>query len=290
MATSMGGRAARVQQEGKRIAHKATTSPLMENLLRLGYVVRGVIYGAVGLLALQAALGGKGAITDLQGAIAKLGQSTLGGIVLYAILVGLVGYGLWGFIRAITDPLHKGTDAKGIAERIGYALSGVSYLLLAFTTYGLITGSGSAARSGGQTAQTQQTAGRLLSQPWGTWVLGIVAVIIIGVGLLQILRGLRQDFDQQFNPYALSSEQRKGLNRLGQFGTAARGFVFTLIGLFLFQAAYRNDPSLAKGIDGVLTALLQQPYGLWLLGIVALGLIAFGVYSAMSGVLLRIRR
>ena len=193
-------------------------------------------------------------------------------------------------IRAVFDPLHKGTDAKGIAERVGYAVSGLSYMLLAFATYGLITGGASAARNGAQAAQTQQTTASILSKSWGPWVVGIAAVILIGVGLSQIFQGLRPDFERQFQPYALSSSQRKWIDRLGRFGTASRGVVFTLVGMFLFLAAYHHDPSQAKGIDGVLAALLHQPYGAWLLGVVALGLVAFGIYSAMSGIWLRFKR
>ena len=103
-------------------------------------------------------------------------RSTIGKIMLYVILAGLVGYGLWGFIRAIVDPLHKGTDAKGIAERIGYAISGISYWLLALPTYNLITAKPGAAQSGAQTAQTQKTTADILSNSWGPWVIGIVAV------------------------------------------------------------------------------------------------------------------
>lgn len=288
--SSSRGAAARLEQKGKQVAREATTSPLMENLLRLGYLVRGLVYGVIGLLALQVVIGGGGALTDPQGAIAVLGGTALGDILLYAILVGLAGYGLWGLIRAVADPLHKGTDAKGIAERVGYAVSGISYLLLALATYGLVTGRTSAAHNGAQTAQTQQTVGTILTQPWGTWVVALVALIVIGVGLLQIYQGVRVAFTQQFSPYALNSNQRKWIIRLGRFGIAARGIVFTLIGIFLFLAAYNHDPSRAQGIDGVLASLLQQPYGLWLLGIVALGLIAFGIYSAMSGILLRLKR
>jgi len=63
-----------------------------------------------------------------------------------------------------------------------------------------------------------------------------------------------------------------------------------LIGFFLFLAAYQNDPVRAQGIGGVLTSLLHQPYGPWLLALVALGLIAFGIYSALSGLWLRLKR
>ena len=107
---------------------------------------------------------------------------------------------------------------------------------------------------------------------------------------MYVAQGLRGDFDRVLEPYALNSNQRTWLERLGRFGIAARGVVYALVGVFLFLAAYRHDPSQAQGINGVLAALLQQPYGPWLLGIVALGLIAFGIYSAASGIWLRYKR
>jgi len=274
---------------GKKVTHDATTSPFMEGLERLGYVVRGLVYGVIGLLALQVVVGGGGKLTDTQGAIGALSKTPLGNILLYVILAGLLGYGLWGLVRAVVDPQRKGKDTKGIAQRVGFAVSGISYLALALATFNLIRGT-SVAQNSAQTDQIQQTAGSILSKPWGVWVVGFVALIIIGIGLLQIYQGVRRDFDQQFKPYALNSNQQKWISRLGRFGAAARGLVFTLIGVFLFLAAYHKDPSLAKGIDGVLASILHQPFGPWLLGIVALGLIAFGIYSALSGFWLRLKR
>jgi hypothetical protein len=129
-----------------------------------------------------------------------------------------------------------------------------------------------------------------MSKPWGVWVVGLLGVVVIGVGIAQIAKATARNFDQQFQPFALSADQRTFIRRIGRFGTAARGVVFALIGVFLFQAAYFHDPHKAKGIDGVLSSLLQQPYGLWLLVVVAVGLIAFAVYSALSAVWLRLPR
>ncbi|MEP7285469.1 MAG: DUF1206 domain-containing protein [Chloroflexota bacterium] len=279
-----------LRQQSKRIASQATTSRIMENLMRLGYAVRGLVYGAIGVLALQVAVTGGGTLTDSQGAIVALGKTPLGGLLLYIVLVGLIGYALWGLIRALFDPLHKGSDPKGIAERIGYLASGVSYAFLALATYRLIAGVAAAAHNGAQTAQTQQNTAMLLSTTWGVWIVAAVALMFLGSGLIQIVQGLGPNFERQFQPYALSSTQRQWIDRIGRFGTAARGVVFAMIGAFLFLAAYRHDANEAQGIDGVLTALLHQPYGPWLLGVVALGLIAFGVYSAMSGMWLRFKR
>ena len=279
-----------LNQAGNKAVRGATASPVMETLMRLGYIVRGLVYGMIGLLAFQVAAGVGGSLDDPQGAIAALGKTALGNVVLYGILLGLIGYAMWGFIRAVADPLHKGSDAKGIALRVGYAVSGVSYLLLALATYGLITGGASAAQNGAQTAQTQQTAASILSKPWGAVTVGVAGIVVIVIGAIQVFQGLSNTFDKQFDPYALTPYQRTWIDRLGRFGTAARGVVFALIGFFLFSAGLNHNANQAQGIDGVLKALLYQPFGPWLLGVVALGLIAFGIYSGMSGILLRFKR
>ncbi len=279
-----------LKNEGKRVVYGTSVSPIIESMMRLGYIARGLVYGVIGVLALEVALGIGGSLDDPQGAIVTMGKTPFGAIILYGILLGLIGYALWGFIRAIFDPLHKGTDSKGLVERLGYAISGISYGLLALATYALITGGRSAAQNGAQGQQTQQAAASILTQSWGPVAVGIVGVIVIVVGLVQIVRGIRRDFDLQFKPYALTSDQLHWFVQSGRFGMAARGVVFMLVGVFLDAAAFQRNASQAKGIDGVLATLLHQTFGPWLLGLVALGLIAFGIYSATCGLILRFKR
>lgn len=268
----------------------ATANPAVESLLRLGFIVRGLLYMVIGVLAFQVAIGMGGAFSDPQGAIVTMGKRPFGSIVLVAILIGLIGYAMWGGIRAVFDPLHKGNDLKGLAERVGYAISGVSYALLAVATYDLIAGGASAVHNGAQTAQTQQTAASILSRPWGPWAVALAAVLVVASGVVQIVQSVRPGFEQQFHAYALDTKQRKWAIRLGRIGTAARGVVFALVGLFLFLAAYKHEPNQARGIDGVLATLLHQPFGPVLVGVVALGLIAFGIYSALNGLWFRLGR
>jgi hypothetical protein len=271
----------------KRATKQIATSPLIEYLTRLGYVVRGLVYGVIGALALEMALGKNANPADQAGAISALSNTPLGEFLLYIILAGLLGYAVWGLIRAVLDPLHKGIRPKGIIERVGYAVSGISYLVLAVSTYNLLAGTQSTQSSG---EQTKETTASILSKSWGVWLIGVAAMAVIGAGIVQIARGLSRDFEKQFQPYALNRSQRKWINRLGRFGTIARGIVFGLVGLFLLLAAYNHDPNQAQSIDGVFTDMLGQPYGPWLVGIVAFGLVAFGIYSAVSGLWLRLKR
>ena len=69
---------------------------------------------------------------------------------------------------------------------------------------------------------------------------------------------------------------------LGRVGYAALGIVFIEIGVFLVVAALRHDPNQAQGLGGALRVMEQQPFGRLLLAIVALGLVAYGVYSVAS--------
>lgn len=283
MIGSIGG----IETDVKSAGRKAAFSPLMEALTRLGYGVRGLIYFTMGLLAVNVALGKGGAPADQQGAIAAIGRQPAGLVFLWIVLIGLVSYSLWGVIRAVLDPLHKGSDLKGMVTRAGFLFSAVSYALLALPTYGLITGASRTAQNG---AKTQQSMASVMSTHLGHWVIGLIGLVIIAVGLYQIYQGFKNSFDKQFQPYAMTAQEMKVVKQLGRFGTATRGFIIALVGVLLCLAAFQSNPNQPIGIDAALTTLMRQTYGFWLLGIVAVGLMAFGVYSMLSAAWFRTRR
>src|SRR5512143_101328 len=91
-------------------AKRATANPWVERLERFGFVVRGLIYFIIGVLALELALGAGGATATPTSAIALIGRQPDGKLLLAIVALGLAGYALWGFVRAILDPLGKGSD------------------------------------------------------------------------------------------------------------------------------------------------------------------------------------
>jgi hypothetical protein len=276
----------KIKKESKTLAY----SPLSENLVRIGYGVRGLIYAIIGLLAIQIALGVSGSLKDQQGAIAFIGQQPFGRILLGIVLIGLVGYTLRGLILAFFDPLHKGKSIKGIFERIGFFISAVISAILILPTYYLIFGMSNAAQNGAQSIKMRNIISTIFLIPFGKWIVGIIGLIGLGIGLSLVYKGFRHDFDQQIKPYALTSKQVKMVKIMGRFGELGRAAVFFLVGLFLLFAAYHANPAEVKGIDGALLILLHEPYGFWLLGIVALGLIAFGCYSLLSAFWFKFKR
>src|SRR4051812_9267970 len=93
--------AGQVAQKAEQAAQGTVNNPWVERLVRLGYVARGVLYAIVGILAVQLAIGTGGATTDKNGAIATIAAQPFGHVLLIVLAVGLAGYSLWGFIRAI---------------------------------------------------------------------------------------------------------------------------------------------------------------------------------------------
>jgi uncharacterized protein DUF1206 len=275
-----------IKADGTRAAKKAAYSPLMDALARLGYAVRGVMYVMIGAIALQAALGKTTSPADQVGAIAAIGHLPSGRILLWVILVGLISYSLWGMIRAILDPFRKGTDTAGLLARGGYLVSAATYAFFALATYGLLHGSGSSSGSG----QLTQVVSKLMQSPSGRLlVAGMGAAVVMG-GLYQIYAGVTMNFEHRFKPYALSADQLRTAKQMGKIGTAVRGLVIAITGFFILLAATSADPSKARGFSGALSYLGQQPYGVWLLAIVAAGLIFLGIYSLMSAAWFRLRQ
>lgn len=254
---------------------QAAANPKLELLERLGYAVRGLLYVVMGFLALKIALatpGGKA--TDLSGSLVWLIGNPLGKFVLIVIIVGLVAYSIWGFVRAIYDPLHRGRDAKGIAARVGFVSSAVSYLAIAFFAFTILAGSGAKA-----TDSTQKTVISLMANPIGGLATELLGVIAIIVGIGQFIEAYRATFAKDLKAGEMTQSERELAIGLGRFGMAARGVTFLVIGWFLIQAGIHHDPHEAHGFGGAFLFLLAQPYGRWLLGIVALGFIALGLHS-----------
>jgi len=94
-----------------------------------------------------------------------------------------------------------------------------------------------------------------------------------------LVRAFKSKLGDRLHLGQIPHETRRVVVAVSRFGLAARGVVFGIIGVFLALAAYHHNPDEARGIAGALDTLQRQPYGPWLLGVVAIGLIAYGVYE-----------
>jgi hypothetical protein len=280
----------KIKKTSKKATHKAAFNPVIEIMARIGYAAHGLIYFVMGLLAIFFAFGKGGNTTDQQGAIATIGRLPEGRILLWLILIGLVCYILWCLIRTVLNSSHNRHETKGGAQRIGYLFSAMVYTMLAIPTYALITGGTQPAHNGAQEDKTQHYVAQLLAFHWGPWVVSIIGIIVIFVSLSQIYLGIKPDFEKQFHLNKLTSSQEKFVKYFGRVGIIARGIIFALIGVYLFIAGFTSKSSEVKGFNEALISLLHQPYGRWLIGCIALGLMALGIYSLFATLFFRLRK
>jgi hypothetical protein len=261
----------RIKGAGSQAAYSSGT----ELIARLGYVAKGLIYLIVGFLAGRVAIGDGGKITDNKGALQAIYHQSFGRILLGIVVVGLVGYALWCFLRAALDMDHRGSDAKGIVARVAYAVVGIIYLALAYGGIHLLMGAGSAGKS--SDSSTKDWTATLLQHSYGPALVVIAGVVVVCVALFLFYYAFTAQFMRMFS--GVSGGLRQFIKRFGQIGYAAQGVVLVEIGIFLIVAARRHSAGAARGIGGALQQLAHEPYGHVLLGIVAIGFIAYGVFG-----------
>jgi uncharacterized protein DUF1206 len=266
-----------------RAALSASENPWVERLSRYGHVVRGVIYVLPGLIALRLALGVHGPAMTQTGAIDMIGRQPYGRGLLVAIAVGLAGYSVWGVIRAVLDPLHKGHSAVGVAQRLGYVTSALAYAGLFVATLRYLAGTLR------HMAKPHDWTADLLAKPFGAWLVGIIGLCWIGAGIAEMARGWRGSFERDLNLGRITSDERRWAMTLGHFGIVSRGVVFAIIGILLIAAGLHAGPYHASGLDSALLVLARQPHGRLLLAAAGLGLMTFGVFSMMCARWARVR-
>jgi hypothetical protein len=234
------------------------------------------------VLAARAAAGQGGRTTDKEGAVRAVDRADATGLLMIALALGLLAYVVWRMVQAFRDLDDKGSDAKGLGTRAGYAASGLAYLGLAITCAGFGMSKGSGGLRG--------WVSRSLAEPWGPWAVGLGGVVVIGVAIFQFYKAWSAKFEDHLKLGEMTPNARRWSRRIGRFGIAARGVTFLIIGWFLTQAALHANAREVRDFGGALRTLEAQAYGAWLLGIVALGLIAYGLLSFVDARYRRIVR
>ena len=253
-------------------------SDALENLARIGLVAYGVMHVLVAWLAIQLAwFGGSGQSADQSGAMATLAKSPVGKPLLWVIAFGLVALAAWQAAevlrwrgswsasgKARTKALQR--SAKALVKAVIYA--GFAVLAIKFAT-----GSGQSSSQ-----QQQQTAEGVFGWPAGRWLVGAAGLVLIGVGVYHVYKGLSERFLKEIDTSKASPKARRLVSRLGAVGFPGKGIALGGVGVLLIWAAITFDPSKASGLDGALHAILDLPFGAVLLTLVAVGIAAFGAF------------
>jgi hypothetical protein len=208
---------------------------------------------------------------DRAGAIEAISTKPFGYLLLWVLVIGFLGLAVWRLVQAAVMRLNltEGHRVRAFIYGVGYAILFVSTLM--FVVHGR-------APAGSDAAARDYTA-QVLSLDGGQVIVAVAGIVLAVLGIIMAIRGLGAEFTRHLRMGWMSGSTQDAVIRLGQVGYVARGVVLVGIGIAAFDAAITYDAARAEGVDGVLRSFAQTPFGPWLLILVALGLIAFGIMS-----------
>jgi hypothetical protein len=266
-------------QSGRARLNRADNSKLLDRGVRIGLIVYGVMHLLIAVIALQMVLGEAGGQkASSSGAFAELAQNAAGQAFLWVMGLGFFMLVIWQGIEAAVG--HRDEEgAKRVVKRLTNAARAVVYAVLGVSAarIALEAGGGSGGGSGGSGGSTSEDSltARLMSAPAGQVLVVLVGLAIVATGGALAWRGFKEKFTKHLDAGA----SRGGpIVMLGKVGYLAKGAALAAVGVLVVIAGVRHNAKRSGGLDAALRELLQQPFGGWLVAVIALGLAAFGLY------------
>jgi hypothetical protein len=261
-------------REAKATAQEVTREvrPWVRWLARIGIAAKGLVYLVIGYFALRAAMGMGGKTTDPAGAILTLLRQPFGAVLVATMAAGLFGYAAWRFAETALGP-SEGSD--GVGKRLGLAFNGIVYGALGAIAVKQLVG----APTHNSTESAQHWTAWFLQQPFGQWLVALGGLYVFGTGVSSLSRAYTAKFRKHLKFGAMSGTEIRWTCIAGRIGYAARGIVFLIAGFCVLLAAWHGNPSEARGVDGALDELRRAIFGPWALGVIAAGLIIYGLYK-----------
>ncbi|GAB2653351.1 DUF1206 domain-containing protein [Kribbella swartbergensis] len=243
-------------------AQEAQQSHTYEAAITVGLIAYGVVHLLIAWVALQLALGNSSQEASQQGALEELAGKPLGGVLLWAIAIGLFALVIWQGLHLLYGHLKTSKKLSSVGRGLVYVALGVLAIKVAI-------GSG-----GSSTGQQRTISARLMEHGPGRALIVGVGVAIVAIGGYHIYKAITAKFMED-----LIGGVAEVTVLLGRIGYAAKGVAFIVVGGLFGWAAIDYDPQKAGGLDTALHTIKEQPFGSVLLTVLAVGIAAFGVYA-----------
>lgn len=247
-------------------------SEWFERAARAGFAVNGLLHILIGVLAISVAIGAstRSDEADPAGAIHVVADTPGGLVLVWILAAGLAALALWLLLEAVLGHFFEGEWRSGalvVAKAAAYG---------ALTVPAVTIGLGGRVESDDD---VREVSALLVQTPFGIALLGVAGVAVIGIGAYFAVKGIRRSFlDDIRTP---SGSVGTAVTVIGTVGYVAKGIALAAVGVLLIETAFTVDPSDAGGLDDALRSVVQLPFGAVLLVVVALGLIAYGLYSGV---------
>jgi hypothetical protein len=259
---------------GLALGRPSPQTRVVTSLARAGLVAQAIVYLVLGALALRIGFGaGTGKPANQQGALAEV-VSQPGGLVLVAVLAA--GFGAYALWRASEAAFGSRVNHKP-ADRVLSGVRAGAYGVLCVSTALFLAG-----RHQDEARQQASWTGRLMAHAGGRALVAAIGIAVVAVGVGMFVEAILRRFERQLDRDRIPARLRPGVIGLGVGGTIARALIVTLAGALVIDAALTADPQKSTGVDGAFRTLAHTVAGPWLLAVVAIGFIAFGLYAAST--------
>jgi hypothetical protein len=235
---------------------------------RIGLISKAAVYILIGGLATLATFNLGGKTSGKDGAMQFVMAQPMGKIMLAIIALGLVGYVVWRMIQTFKNP-----ENSGVIPRIAFAFSGFFYALIAFSAVQMLFGGG-----GGSSSERQSYLNAMLGETWGQVAVIVISLSFFGKAIYQLYTGISGRYSKKLTKIDLDKKARQVLLKAGLVGYVSRAVVIGIVGFKFMKAALYpsiSEPGSTKDAFDVLEKSFGGPF---LLGGVALGLVAYGVF------------
>lgn len=260
----------------KAAAVRTQHRPAVQRLARVSIGARAVVYLLLAYLTARLALASPAGHSDsTQGAFVSVVREPGGQEAVALLGLGFLVYAAWRLLQAIggDDSVDGGTE---LFKRAGWACIAVAYLLLA----GEAAETSIVGHGGAQNATSG--AAHVLALPGGRVLLFVAGLgVVCGAVGLMVWAAL-QRFEVYLPDRRLPGWAEPVVHLVGTTGNLARGAAFAAVGATFAAAAVVGRASDAKGLGSALASLTRAPAGRPLLGLVALGFLAFSAMSLLE--------
>jgi hypothetical protein len=261
-----------VSDQAQRMGRQADNSEWLDTAVRIGMVAYGIVHLTIAWLAIQLALGNNSGNASRNGALTQLAQQPFGKFVVWVVAIGMVFLVVWKLLEAFIDFQNEDGAKQWLKAGVDVGKA-IVYGTLGFSAFHTATGSKS--KSSGST--TSWTA-KLMDQPFGRWMVGLVGLAIIGYGVYLAWSGYQEKFLKHLDAEGKSGDQGKAYKMFGKIGYIAKGVAIGAIGALFIFAAADHKAKKSGGLDQALHKVLQQPFGPVLLFVIALGIGCYGLF------------
>ncbi|MGD9960216.1 DUF1206 domain-containing protein [Nocardioides sp.] len=261
-----------VGQQAGNLGKQADDSDWLDRAVRLGLVTYGIVHLMIAWLALQLALGDQSGSASSTGALKQLAQESYGVVLIWMIAVGMFLLVVWRLIETFAGFREEQDDGKRLRKRLTSLGKAVIYGTLCLSAVKIAVGAG----SGGSSSDT--VTAKVMDWPGGQFIVGAVGLAIIGYGANLVRRAWNEKFREHLSAEGTSGEVGRAYVMFGKAGYTAKGVAFMVVGGLFGYAAITHEAKKSGGLDQALHKVLQQPFGPFLLGAIAIGIACYGLF------------